>query len=148
MPCQGPSREEEELNKKFLEKLKDPIFLEERAKEIAISTYDWENGGKQRYKEELEIQEKLNKKKKKERLKKLIKSGDLEKIAFDSFMAVFLCKAMKLLESNNLLRFTYTDMEWWYNEHKYRDNNLNKSSLSKIELYKKLDSINKSYKVN
>lgn len=63
-----------------------------------------------------------------ERIKKLInllkkKSNQTPtyQIGFDSFMTVFLCKAMKIIERENLIIDTYHEMEWWYNIHKKLD---------------------------
>jgi len=72
---------------------------------------------------------------------------ELEKEAFASYMSVFLCRAMVLLESNGLLQHTYHDMEWWWKEHCYRDDNKNASSLSKKEIEEKLVQIKNKYKV-
>lgn len=151
MPCQGPSAEEEALHRKYLEKLKDPVFLEEQAKLKAENEYQWKNGGQEKYRKkkefELQIEDSLKRERNNNKIANLIKKSDLEEIAFNSFMSVFLCKAMELIVSNNLMAHTYADMEWWWEEHKYRDNNNDKSSVSKEELYKKLYQINNQFKV-
>lgn len=85
-----------------------------------------------------------------ERIEKLRKTNlsnysPIEKEAFNSFMTVFLCKAMDLIASNNLMQHTYHEMEWWWKEHKYRDNNNNKASDGFTQ--KKLVEIQERYKV-
>ncbi len=149
MPCQGPSIEEIELKRLYLEKLKDPIFLEKEAIKIAESKYQWENGERDIFIEKTKIEEKIRGQNNKvlfETRNKWLKDSALEDISFNSFMSVFLCKAMELIITNNLIQHTYPDMEWWYNEHRFRDIN-NKSSLENFELLEKLNNINQNYKV-
>ena len=147
MPCQGPSLQEIELERRYKEKLKDPVFLEKEAERIAKQKYEWENFGKQKYEDKSKFEKELNYKEHKDFIHNQINKGDLENIAFNSFMTVFLCKAMQLIESNNLMQHTYSYMEWWWNEHKHRDANNDESSLSKEELIKKLIDINNYYKI-
>ena len=73
--------------------------------------------------------------------------SELEKVAFNSFMTVFLCKAMDIVVSNFEYKYINSDLEWWYKEHKSRDDNNNVSKLSEDEIEKKLLQIQKKYKV-
>jgi hypothetical protein len=73
--------------------------------------------------------------------------SELEKIAFNSFMAVFLCKAMDIVVSNFGYKYVNSDLEWWFKEHKIRDGNNNLSTLSTEEVKQKLSKIQKNYKV-
>lgn len=82
-----------------------------------------------------------------ERIQEAIASGYLEQLAFHSFMTVFLCKAMKLIESNNLMAFTFHEMEWWYREHQRRDQGLS-PVLTPEELTIRLLKINDYHKVD
>lgn len=129
MPCQSaPSKEEME----FYEEYKNnPIFKREIDERGALydSTVARFNG----------IIDKITQKN---------SFSELEKIAFDSFMTVFLCKAMDIIGSNNMMQFTYPDMEWWYKEHKSRDKNNDRSLLANSKIQDKLERINKKYKVN
>jgi len=137
MPCTGPTPEEWKKIQEYNKKMKsDPEFArEEKLKELK-SKYEWEHGGKEKHEKYLrEIKEK-EKKIKEEKIKREVKKGELEYTAFDSFMAVFLCKAMKLIESNNLMQFTYVPMEWWFDEHKKRDSG--DFSTPKEEIVEKL----------
>lgn len=72
--------------------------------------------------------------------------GD-EKVAFGSFMTVFLCKAMELIEVNGLMGQTYEAMEWWYKEHKYRDTHLEATAITQKELEAILERIKNHYSV-
>jgi len=72
---------------------------------------------------------------------------ETEDIAFNSFMTVFLCKAMDIIGSNNLMQHTYPDMEWWYKEHKTRDANNDKSLMKRSDLNIKLKFIEDKYKI-
>jgi hypothetical protein len=77
--------------------------------------------------------------------KKSIES--IEDVAFNSFMTVWLCKAMSLLDSKGILHFMTSDARWWYDEHQYRDANLNASRLTHKELAEKLTTIINNHKV-
>jgi hypothetical protein len=80
-------------------------------------------------------------------IKRLNELSELEKTAFNSFMTVFLCKAMDIVVSNFEYKYVNSDLEWWYKEHKYRDANDDKSSLSQQEIDEKLSHIQQKYKV-
>lgn len=147
MPCQGPTKEEILLQELYKEKLKDPIFLQEEAEKIAKAKYEWENFGRKKFEDKIKLEKELEIKKHSDFIENQTEKGDLENIAFNSFMTVFLCKAMTLIETNNLMQHTYNEMEWWWNEHKYRDKNNDKSSLTKQELTEKLLEIINKYKV-
>ncbi len=147
MPCQGPSLQEEELHRKYLEKLKDPAFLEVEAIKMAKANYEWEHFHKKKYEDKCKIEKELYYEKRNSKLSNEINKGDLESIAFNSFMTVFLCKAMELIESNNLMDYTYHDMEWWYKEHKYRDVNNDQSKIDEKDLIQKLIDISNQYTV-
>ncbi len=129
MPCQSaPSKEEMEFHEEYKN---NPIFKREIDERRALydSTVARFNS----------IIDKITQKN---------SFSDLEKVAFDSFMTVFLCKAMDIIGSNNMMQFTYPDMEWWYKEHKSRDKNGDKSLLLDSEIQENLERINKKYKVN
>ena len=81
------------------------------------------------------------------RIKELEKLPELEKVAFNSFMTVFLCKAMDIVVSNFGYKYINSDLEWWYKEHKNRDDNNDISKLSKDEIEQKLLQIQEKYKV-
>ncbi len=72
---------------------------------------------------------------------------ELENIAFNSFMTVFLCKAMEIVVSNFDYKFVNSDLEWWFKEHQRRDNNHDESELNPEELAKKLIEFNRKYRV-
>tara|TARA_R110000868_G_scaffold131275_2_gene341224 strand:+ start:230 stop:571 length:342 start_codon:yes stop_codon:yes gene_type:complete len=80
-------------------------------------------------------------------IKRLNELSDLEKTAFNSFMTVFLCKAMDIVVSNFGYKYVNSDLEWWYKEHKSRDDNDDISTLSKEEVEKKLSEIQEKYRV-
>lgn len=69
-----------------------------------------------------------------------------EALAFSSFMSVFLCKAMNLIETNGLMNYTFHEMEWWYKEHKKRD--LGDYSTPFSDLLDKLGKIENKFKVD
>jgi flagellar motor component MotA len=81
-------------------------------------------------------------------IRRLNELSDLEKTAFNSFMTVFLCKAMDIVVSNFDYKFINSDLEWWYKEHKSRDANKDVSTLSKKEVQQKLLEIQEKYRVN
>jgi hypothetical protein len=81
-----------------------------------------------------------------EKLTKKSTQSDVETLAFSSFMSVFLCKAMGLIESNGLIQHTYHEMEWWYGEHKKRDRGELDTSIS--DVLDKLGKINNKFKVD
>jgi len=147
MPCMGPTPEDMERDRQYHEKLKNPVFLAKEAERMAKSTYEWENFGKKQWEDQKKFENDLKHQIHQDYLRNQIGSGDLEGIAFKSFMTVFLCKAMELIKTNNLMQHTYTDMEWWWKEHKYRDENNEKSKLSKEELIQKLTEISNQYEV-
>lgn len=147
MPCTGPSLQEIELDRRYKEKLKDPEFLEKEAERIAKAKYRYENFDKKKWEDQIKLENSLEHQSHQDFLRNQIDKGDLEGIAFSLFMTVFLCKAMELLGSNNLMQYTYNDMEWWWNEHKYRDTHNEESKLSKKELIQKLTEISNHYKV-
>lgn len=79
-----------------------------------------------------------------------LKMNDLERVAFDSFMSVMLCKAMDLIAGNDMMKYTTHEMEWWYNEHKFRDDFEGKQGVdgsSRPEILQKLEAINQKYTV-
>ena len=80
-------------------------------------------------------------------IKRLSELSELEKIAFNSFMTVFLCKAMDIVVSNFKYKYVNSDLEWWYKEHKSRDGNNDVSTLSKEEVEQKLSEIQEKYRV-
>lgn len=80
-------------------------------------------------------------------IKRLTELSELEKVAFNSFMTVFLCKAMDIVVSNFGYKYVNSDLEWWFKEHKRRDNNHNESELTSEELAKKLIEFKTKYKV-
>jgi hypothetical protein len=80
-------------------------------------------------------------------IKRLNELSDLEKTAFNSFMTVFLCKAMGIVVSNFEYKYVTSDLEWWYKEHKSRDDNNDVSTLSKEEVEQKLSEIQEKYRV-
>jgi hypothetical protein len=73
--------------------------------------------------------------------------ASIEDVAFNSFMTVWLCKAMNMLDSQGVLHFMTADALWWYDEHQYRDANGDKSSLTQEEIAKKLVTIINNHKV-
>lgn len=82
-----------------------------------------------------------------EKLKYEQSLSEIEHIAFHSFMTVFLCKAMELIETNNLMQHTYEDMEWWWREHQIRDKNNDRSKTNPEVLEKRLKKIYSKYKI-
>lgn len=146
MPCRGPSPEEWAAHLEYERKMKeDPEFAKKERERIAKDLFEWENGGKQ--KAEAEVRERMEKERKRkiDILNANIRSGELEKKAFEGFMAVFLCKAMELIVTNGLLRHVYSHMEWWWEEHRKRDNN--DFSTPKEELYTRLLECKNLYRV-
>lgn len=132
MPCRGPSPEEELYYNRINT---DPEF----AKSEQIRLDDFFN-----------VQAELSKQRKKEREKEFndeLKNKNLENIAFNSFMSVFLCRAMEIVVSNFDYKFVNSDLEWWFKEHKRRDLNHDKSELTPEELAKKLIEFNTKYNV-
>lgn len=98
----------------------------------------------------LKAQNELSKQIKKEREEEFndeLKNKNLENIAFNSFMSVFLCRAMEIIVSNFGYKFVNSDLEWWFKEHQRRDLNDDKSELTAEELAKKLIEFKKKYKV-
>jgi len=91
--------------------------------------------------------EKEKLKKEKEEVDKELKEGNLENMAFNSFMSVFLCRAMDIVVSNFGYKFIPPDLEWWYKEHKYRDNHQDKSSLTKEEITTKMIEFSRQFQV-
>ena len=83
----------------------------------------------------------------KDKLDKEMSEGQLENLFFNSPMTVFLCKTMDIVVSNFGYKWTTHDLEWWYEEHKYRDNHNGESLLDKKELAEKLIELEKYYKV-
>lgn len=81
------------------------------------------------------------------RIEELEKLSELEKVAFNSFMTVFLCKAMEIVVSNFGYKYVNSDLEWWFKEHKNRDNNNDESTLPKEVIDHKLLEIQQKYKV-
>jgi hypothetical protein len=95
-------------------------------------------------------QDELSKQRKKEREKEFndeLTNKNLENIAFNSFMSVFLCRAMEIIVSNFDYKFVNSDLEWWFKEHQRRDNNDDKSELTSEELAKKLIEFKEKYRV-
>jgi len=102
-------------------------------------------------------QEREYKKSEKERQKRLKMINDkidkemsechLEHLFFNSPMTVFLCKTMDVVVRYTGYKYITHDLEWWYKEHKYRDNNNGESLLDKRELAEKLIELEKIYKV-
>jgi len=80
-------------------------------------------------------------------IKRLNELSELEKTAFNSFMTVFLCNAMNIVVSNFEYKYVNSDLEWWYKEHKNRDDNNDVSTLSKEEVDQKLSEIQEKYRV-
>src|ERR1700752_4402259 len=102
MPCNSaPSQEEIEFNEQWRT---NPIFRREIERLRKINDA-----------QQLRYNEIIGKLVKKESV------SELENTAFNSFMTVFLCKAMDLVKISNQMQYTYHDMEWWYDEHKRRD---------------------------
>ena len=83
----------------------------------------------------------------KKRIEELEKLSEIEKVAFNSFMTVFLCKAMEIVVSNFGYKYLNSDLEWWFKEHKNRDNNNDESTLPKEVIDHKLLEIQKKYRV-
>jgi hypothetical protein len=81
-------------------------------------------------------------------IKRVKELSDLEKVAFNSFMSVFLCKTMDIVVSNFGYKYVNTDLEWWYKEHKFRDDNKNESELTTEEITKKLIEFETKYRVD
>jgi hypothetical protein len=95
-------------------------------------------------------QDELSKQRKKERKKEFndeLKNKNLENIAFNSFMSVFLCRAMEIVVSNFDYKFVNSDLEWWFKEHQRRDLNHDESELTAEELAEKLIEFKKKYTV-
>jgi hypothetical protein len=94
------------------------------------------------------VQSEISKQRKKEREKEFndeLTDKNLENIAFNSFMSVFLCRAMEIVVSNFDYKFVNSDLEWWFKEHQRRDNNHDESELTPEELAKKLIEFKKKY---
>jgi len=95
------------------------------------------------------VEESRNRKEKEAIIRKNLSSySKLENEAFTGFMAVFLCKAMELVVINDLTKHVWEDLEWWFKEHKFRDNNNNKRLTPKDECNKRLKRIKEHYKVH
>jgi len=132
MPCRGPSREEEEYYHRINT---NPAFA--KSEQIRLDGF-------------FKAQDELTKQRKKESKKEFndeLKNKNLENIAFNSFMSVFLCKAMEIVVSNFDYKFVNSDLEWWFKEHQRRDNNHDESELNPEELAKKLIEFKTKYRV-
>ena len=138
MPCQGGPTAEEILRQQEWDKLSE-TEKETKRKEKRIF---WEEQNK-KFKE----YEEMGKKIKKKMLNNELDNKTLENIAFNSFMSVFLCKAMNIVVSNFGYKFIGDDLEWWYKEHKARDANNDKSILSDTELAEKMLFLKERYQV-
>lgn len=147
MPCRGPSPEEYKAMMEHLNNMKDPEYARKYNEDMERAHYEWEHGGKQAFEEKLRLQQEQDLKLKEMAIEKEIESRNLENMSFNSFMTVFLCKALEIIDAKDLWLHTYHDMEWWYKEHKKRDNNNNVSDTPKKELIEKLMNINEYYKV-
>jgi len=90
---------------------------------------------------------KLRKEEKEKEFNDELKDKNLENIAFNSFMSVFLCRAMEIIVSNFDYKFVNSDLEWWFKEHQRRDNNHDESELKPEELAKKLIEFKTKYRV-
>lgn len=132
MPFKGPSLEEELYYQRIQN---DPKFA--KSEQIRLDDF---------FKVQSEINEQREKEKEKEFNDELI-NKNLENIAFNSFMSVFLCRAMEIVVSNFDYKFVNSDLEWWFKEHQCRDNNHDKSKLTPEELAKKLIKFKKKYTV-
>ncbi len=132
MPCRGPSAEEE-LYDHRLEN--EPGFRE--SEKIRLDAFFKQEDEKRKIrieKEEQEFNDELTDK-------------NLENIAFNSFMSVFLCRAMEIIVSNFDYKFVNSDLEWWFKEHQRRDNNHDESELTSEELAEKLIEFKEKYRV-
>ena len=132
MPCRGPSPEEEFYYHRLDN---DPRFRE--SEKIRLDSFFKQEDEKYKIhkeKEEQEFNDELNNK-------------NLENIAFNSFMSVFLCRAMEIIVSNFDYKFVNSDLEWWFKEHQRRDNNHDQSELTSKELAEKLIEFKRKYKV-
>jgi hypothetical protein len=131
MPCiSGYTKEELD----FIEKMKDPVFNKAQRKAWALD----EKLTNAKYEKRLQLEKK--------ELEHELKHHTLENLFFNSPMTVMLCKAMTLVITNFEFKYLNTDYEWWWNEHKYRDEH-GVSIMDKEELAKKLIEFNNNYKV-
>ena len=132
MPCRGPSAEEEQYYHRINT---DPAFA--KSEQIRLDAF-------------FKGQDELSKQRKKEREKEFndeLTDKNLENIAFNSFMSVFLCRAMEIIVSNFDYKFVNSDLEWWFKEHQRRDNNHDESELTSEELAEKLIEFKEKYRV-
>lgn len=138
MPCKGGPTAEDILRQQRWDKLSEKEREEERENNLRL----WKQ-----IEERLKKEEDKRQKQQKKEFEEELKNKTLENICFNSFMTVFLCKAMDIVVSNFGYKFVNADLEWWYKEHKARDNNNDKSILSEEELAKKMLDFNERYSI-
>lgn len=133
MPCRNDFYESDEsiMHKKRM--IEDPIYAKEYLTKEFESNEKWKKENIKRIEEE------------EKQYNKELKEKNLEKLAFGSFMTVFLCKALDIATTNYGEKYIDKDLLWWYKEHQYRDQNNDSTLLTDEELAKKLLEINKKY---
>jgi hypothetical protein len=132
MPCRGGPTNEELA---FDAAMKDPIFAAEQRR-------IWKEED-ERMRAHLKIIEEEERRIWEDELV----NHTLEKIAFGSFMTVFMCRLMQIVVSNYGYKFLPEEFEWWWHEHGWRDTHNDQTIKSPEELAKKLIEINNKYKV-